>query len=79
MMTWFLKRWNCISDGLLDAEPDTTTALSSLSSSPPMSGHDMLVLKHADPFGLLACDEQEEDELDFCAALMDPEECRGYL
>jgi len=79
MMTWFLKRWNRISDGLLDAEPDAATAPSSLSSSPPMSGHDMLVLKRADPFGLLARDEQEEDELDFRAALMDPEECRGYL
>jgi hypothetical protein len=79
MMTWFLKRWNRISDGLLDAEPDAATAPSSLSSSPPMSRHDMLVLKRADPFGLLARDEQEEDELDFRAALMDPEECRGYL
>jgi hypothetical protein len=39
----------------------------------------MLVLKRADPFGLLTPDEQEEDELDFCVALMDPEECHGYL
>jgi hypothetical protein len=39
----------------------------------------MLVLKRADPFGLLAPDEQEEDEVDFCVALMDPEERRGCL
>jgi hypothetical protein len=78
MVIWFLKCWNCISDGLLNAEPDTTTALSS-SSSPPLSRQDMLVLKHADPIGLLTPDEQEEDEHDFHMALMDPEECRRYL
>jgi hypothetical protein len=32
-MTWFLKRWNRISDGLLNAEPDAATAPSSSSSS----------------------------------------------
>jgi hypothetical protein len=79
MMIWFLKRWNRISDGLLDAESDASTASSSSSSPPPPSRQDILVLKRADPFELLAPDEQEEDELDFRAAPMDPEERRGYL
>jgi hypothetical protein len=35
--------------------------------------------QRADPFELLAPDEQEEDELDLHAALIDPEERRGYL
>ena len=33
MMTWFLKRWNRISDGLLNAEPDAATAPPSSPSS----------------------------------------------
>ena len=49
MMVWFLKRWNRVSDGLLDAEPDdpAATALSS-PSSPLPSRRDMLVLERAD-------------------------------
>jgi hypothetical protein len=80
-MVWFLKRWNRVSDGLLDAEPDAATASSSSSSSfssPLPSRRDMLVLERADSFELLAPDEQEEDEQDFRATLTDPEERRGY-
>ena len=81
MMVWFLKRWNRVSDGLLDAEPDAATASSSLSSSsssPPASRRDVLVLERADSFELLAPDEQEEDGRDFRAPLMNPEERGGY-
>ena len=78
MMVWFLKRWNRVSDGLLDAELDDPAAtLSSPSSSLP-SRRDMLVLEHADSFELLAPEEQEKAELDFRATLMDPEERRGH-
>jgi hypothetical protein len=78
-MIWFLKCWNRISDGLLDAEPDAATASSSSSSPLPPSRQEMLVVKRADLLELLAPDEQDEDKLDFRAALMDPEERRGYL
>lgn len=76
MMVWFLKRWNRVSDGLLDAEPDDN-APSSAPSSPPLSRRDMLVLERADSFELLAPDEQEEEELDF-RAMVDPEERHGF-
>ena len=80
MMVWFLKRWNRVSDGLLDVEPDDNAAnVAPLAqSSPPLSRRDMLVLERADSFELLAPDEQEEDELDFHATLIDPEERRGF-
>jgi hypothetical protein len=81
MMVWFLKRWNRVSDGLLDAEPDAATASSSSSSSSsssPPSRRDMLVLERADSFELLAPDEQEEDGQDFRARPTDPEERGGY-
>ena len=77
MMVWFLKRWNRVSDGLLDVEPDDNAAASA-PSSPPLSRWDMLVLERADAFELLAPDEQEEDELDFRAVLIDSEERRGF-
>lgn len=74
MMVWFLKRWNRVSDGLLDAEPDEA----GVSSSSPLPGRDVCVLERADSFELLAPEEREEDELDFRAKLADPEERRGY-
>ncbi|KAI0253629.1 hypothetical protein BJV78DRAFT_156272 [Lactifluus subvellereus] len=76
MMVWFLKRWNRVSDGLLDAEPDEA-GVSSFSSS-PLPGRDVCVLERVNSFELLAPEEQEEDELDFRAKLGDPEERRGY-
>jgi len=79
MMVWFLKRWNRVSDGLLDAEPDDPAAAASSSSSSPLpSRRDKLVLERADSFELLAPEEQEKVELDFRATLMDPEERRGH-
>ena len=77
MMVWFLKRWNRVSDGLLDVEPDGNAATSA-PPFPPLSRRDMLVLERADSFELLAPDEQEEEELDFRATLIDPEERRGF-
>ena len=79
MMVQFLKRWNRVLDGLLDAEqlgPDTVAAASSSSSfSPPPSRRDTLVLEHADSFELLASDEEgfrvtpmDPEELKFCMA-----------
>jgi hypothetical protein len=76
MMVWFLKRWNRVLDGLLDAEPDGIAASSS--SSLPLSRRDIRVLERADSFELLAPEEQEEDELDFRASLTDSEESRGH-
>jgi hypothetical protein len=77
MMVWFLKRWNRVSDGLLDAESDNADPSSSSLFSPPPSRRDMLVLERADSFELLAPEDQEEDELDFRATLTDPEDRRG--
>ena len=77
MMVWFLKRWNRVSDGLLDADTDSEdpkNADGAASGSSPqlLSRRDMLVLERADSFELLAPEEQEEDELaDFCATLAD--------
>jgi len=73
MMVWFLKRWNRVSEGLLDAEPDGASPSPSL----PLSRRDVRGLDRADSFELLAPDEQEEDEQDFRAALADPEDRRG--
>jgi hypothetical protein len=79
MMVWFLKRWNRVSDGLLDAEPDDPAAAASSSSSSTLpSRRDRLVLERADSFELLAPEEQEQVEPDFRATLMDPEERRGH-
>jgi hypothetical protein len=87
MMVWFLKRWNRVSDGLLDANPDSEdpkNAGGAASGSSPqlLSRRDKLVLERADSFELLAPEEQEEDELvDFCATLADsadPEERHGH-
>lgn len=87
MMVWFLKRWNRVSDGLLDAstdseDPKNTDGAASGSSPQLLSRRDMLVLERADSFELLAPEEQEEDELvDFCATLADsadPEERHGH-
>lgn len=85
MMVWFLKRWNRVSDGLLDAKPDDAAALSPSpsGSEPPPSKRDLLMLERADSFELLAPEEQEEDGLaNFRASLLaDPEERgrgRGY-
>ena len=87
MMVWFLKRWNRISDGLLDANSDsddlenTDVATTGLSPS-PLSRREMRALERADSFELLGPEEQEEDELaDFRATLTDssdPEERLGY-
>jgi len=76
MMIWFLKRWNRVSEGLLDAEPDGAAASSS--SSLPLSRRDVRVLERMDSFELLAPDEQEEDEQELRVALADPEERRGH-
>jgi hypothetical protein len=87
MMVWFLKRWNRVSDGLLDANSDsedlenTDGAATGLSPS-LLSRREMHVLERANSFELLGPEEQEEDELaDFRATLADssdPEECFGY-
>ena len=68
MMVWFLKRWNRVSDGLLDPEPDDG---SSSSSAPAHKyGRDA---ERADEFELLAPEEEDcEEELNFRAALVDP-------
>jgi RhoGAP domain len=75
MMVWFLKRWNRVSDGLLDAEPDEAVASS---SSSPLPRRDVRVLERADSFELLAPEEEDEDELDFRSTLADPEERHAY-
>ena len=75
MMVWFLKRWNRVSDGLLDADPnsdDSGDADGATAGSPPLLlRRDMRNFERADSFELLAPEEQEEDELDFRASLTD--------
>src|SRR5260370_27632551 len=87
MMVWFLKRWNRVSDGLLDADPnledlENADGAATGSSAPLSLRRDMRVLERADSFELLAPEEQEEDELmDFRASLADPadpDERHGY-
>jgi hypothetical protein len=85
MMVWFLKRWNRVSDGLLNANTgseENADGVAASSLPPLLSRRDMRVLERADYFELLAPEEQEEDELvDFRATLADsadPEECHGY-
>jgi len=77
MMVWFLKRWNRVSDGLLDADPNsdepedgdgTTTG----STPPLLVRRHMRNLERVDSFELLAPEEQGEDEqVDFRASLTD--------
>jgi hypothetical protein len=65
MMVWFLKRWNRVSDGLLvvpDPPDDRASSSSSLAR----------FLERADSFELLAPEEEDEEELGFRAALVDP-------
>ena len=85
MMVWFLKRWNRVSDGLLDAGPnsdDSQDADGAPTGSSPtlLLRRDICNLKGGDSFELLAPEEQEKDELvDFRASLtnsVDPDE--GY-
>jgi hypothetical protein len=75
MMVWFLKRWNRVSDGLLDADPnsdDSEDGATTGSSPPLLLRQDMPNLERADSFKLLAPEEQEVDELvDFRASLTD--------
>ena len=75
MMVWFLKRWNRVSDGLLDAGPDLDDS-QDVDGTPTGSSQTLLLrrdicnLKRGDSFELLAPEEQEEDELvDFRASL----------
>lgn len=76
MMVWFLKRWNRVSDGLLDADPNSDDSEdaggATTGSSPPLLlRRDVRNLERADSFKLLA-PEQEEDELvNFRASLTD--------
>ena len=87
MMVWFLKRWNRVSDGLLDPDPnldDSEDADGATTGSSPsfLLRRDMRNLERADSFKLLAPEEQEEDELvDFRASLTDsagPHEGHDY-
>jgi len=71
MMVWFLKRWNRVSDGLLDPEPDDASSGSSTRSS-SSSSSDARLLERADSFELLAPEEDYEEELDFRGALVGP-------
>ena len=78
MMVWFLKRWNRVSDGLLDPDgpdDDASAGSSSTSSSASASGHksgrDARLLERADSFELLAPEEEDEGELDFRGGLLD--------
>jgi hypothetical protein len=77
MMVWFLKRWNRVSDGLLDADPNSDDSGdgngATTGPSPPLlSRRDKRNLERADYFKLLAPEEQEEVELvDFRASLTD--------
>jgi len=67
MMVWFLKRWNRVSDSLLVPEPPDDCASSSSSSSAAAR-----YLERADSFELLAPEEEDEEELGFRAAPVDP-------
>jgi hypothetical protein len=87
MMVWFLKRWNRVSDGLLDADPNSNGSEdadgATTGSSPSLLlKRDMRNLERVDSFKLLAPEEQEEDELvDFRASLTDsadPDEGHEY-
>jgi hypothetical protein len=87
MMVWFLKRWNRVSDGLLDADPNSDDSEdadgATTGSSPPLLlRRDMRNLERVDSFKLLAPEEQEEDELvGFRASLIDsagPHEGHDY-
>jgi hypothetical protein len=80
MMVWFLKRWNRISDGLLDPEPDdrdsssssvATSSSSASASSAHKAGRDARLLERADSFELLAPEEDYDEELEFRSARMD--------
>jgi len=77
MMVWFLKRWNRVSEGLLDPEPDDRSSSSS-SSFAHTSGRDARLLQRADSFELLAPEEDNDEVLDFReGALVDvPDERR---
>lgn len=83
MMMWFLKRWNRVSDGLLDGNPDSNDPENADGvAAGLLSRRDMRVLERADYFELLAPEELEDDELvDFRATLADsavPDERLGY-
>ena len=74
MMVWFLKRWNRVSDGLLDADPNSDDSVdadgATTGSLPPLLLRRNL--ERADSFKLFAPEEQEGDELvDFRASLTD--------
>jgi hypothetical protein len=80
MMVWFLKRWNRVSDGLLDADTNSNDADGATTGSSPQ-----LLLRRdmrADSVKLLAPEEQEEDELvNFRASFTDsadPDEDHEY-
>ena len=87
MMVWFLKRWNRVSDGLLDADSnsgDSEGADGTTTGSSPslLLRRDMRSLGRAEFFKLLTPEEQEEDELvGFRAPLTDsadPDEGHEY-
>lgn len=87
MMVWFLKRWNRVSDGLLDAGPNSDDSedadgAATGSSPPPLLRRDMRNLERANSFKLLAPEEQEEVKLvDFRGSLTDsayPDEGHEY-
>ena len=80
MMVWFLKRWNRVSDGLLDAEPNEAAAAGGSSScfSSTLHRRDVRVLERADSFELLAPEEEDEEERDFHSPLADPESRHAY-
>jgi RhoGAP domain len=77
MMVWFLKRWNRVSDGLLDADPNSDDSeaadgTTTVFSPPHLLRRDMRNQERADSLELLAPEEHEEDELvDFRASLTD--------
>jgi hypothetical protein len=77
MMVWFLKRWNRVSDGLLDPEPDdrdsssSATSSSASASSVNNASRDARLLERADSYELLAPEEEYEEELEFRSARMD--------
>jgi hypothetical protein len=74
MMVWFLKRWNRVSDGLLDAESVEAAAAGGPPScfSSTLHRRDVRVLERADSFELLAPEEEDEEERDFRSPLADP-------